>query len=322
MYHFIKISMLILIQFCWYLTGCQYTNSGAGGPKDPNSAFEFYSRALNQYQDKKEREALANVNKAIRLNPFIAQFYHLKGDILAESGAFRDALSTFQKAIEIRAYNPEIYRRMGEVCSEMKEFDEAVQYHKKAMAQEPMHIEINLRIAENYYWKNAYALARNYAENYYKKAILDNKELDPEYFRVMGNLEYAEHRYKPAVKFYEKYVGSSPQPRQKEVKFLLSGYMEIGEPEKAYNLLLDRGAVLLSEGDIHFFRGWYYYNHENDKDARIQLTLALQAGTSEIETYLFLGKIYYSGGEISKALEMFSRYRELGGRSIIEQDIP
>jgi hypothetical protein len=44
----------------------------------------------------------------------------------------------------------------------------------------------------------------------------------------------------------------------------------------------------------------------------------LESQTEEKDIYLYLGKIYYEKEQVEKALEMYKKYRELGGRSIIE----
>jgi tetratricopeptide (TPR) repeat protein len=302
-----------------YSSGCYNLPETHTNKPDPNSAFKYYSKSLNQYLERDYDQALKNVNIAIKFNPFIAQFYHLKGDILKDISQYKEALSAYKKAISIRYYNPEIYEKMGIVSSDLKNYEQAIHYHKKALAQNAGKISLNLRIAENYYWMNYLQLALNFAENYRKKAILNDDKLDQEYERIMGNIKFASYEYESAKRFYENFFSENNEAHPQEAKALLHAYMELGEREHAYRFLLNKASGYLSAGDTHFFRGLYYYNSNNLKDARKQLELALESKTSEIDTYLYLGKIYYASEENSKALDMFRHYRKLGGDSIIEE---
>jgi tetratricopeptide (TPR) repeat protein len=301
------------------LTCCYTIPEPIDSSPDPNSAFEYYSRALNQYLDEDQQAALSNVNKAIEYNPFIAQFYNLKGDILRDLYRFSESLDAYEKSVAIRVYNPELYEKMGIVSYRLEEYDQAIQYHKKALAQDPARITLNLHIAENYYWMDYLQLALNFAESYKKRADLGKELPVTDYLRIMGNIKYAMHAYEQAQEYYERYFSQGDEVPVPEAKALLHAYMELGKREQAYTFLLERASVVMNSGDTHFFRGLYYFKGDNLKDARLQLELALQSNTSEIDAYLYLGKIYYALGENSRALAMFRQYREKGGRSIIDE---
>lgn len=310
---------LLILYTAILMTGCYTLPEEKVTEPDPNAAFNVYSEAQELYLEEQYDEALRRVDIAIKRNPFIAQFYHLKGDILFKKEHFGDALKSYREVVSIRSHNPEIFEKMGLASSRLGAYEEAIQYHKKALAQNPKRIEINLKIAQNYHWMNQYQLAYNFAENYNKKAVLSDKRRDPEYFRIMGNLAYDQHAYKEAKENYEFFFSEVTAAEAWEAKALLHTYMELSQIEKAYRFLTNRANAWLPEGDVHFFRGLYYYKIDNFKDARFQLELALKARSNEKDVYLYLGRLYYAAGETQKALEMYQEYRKQGGNAILEE---
>jgi len=311
----------IIIIALFLITACYQLPDHSKPEVDPNTAFNFYSKAQNEYLEGKYDEAMKNIETAIKLNPFIAQFYHLEGNILDRKGKYADALIAYRQTLKIRSNNPEIYEKMGSVASKLGNFNEAIQFHKKALAQSPEKIELNLNIAENYYWLKYFDLALNFSENYRKKADLGKRRKHPEYHRILANIRFAKNNYPEAKKLYETYFSMSGSMREFEARALLHSYNELGEADNVYDFLMKKASPVLSKGDIHFFRGLYYYQTKNTQDARTQMQMALKEKTTEVDVYLYLGRIYYAEGEIQKAMDLFKQYRTLGGKTIIG-DVP
>lgn len=98
-------------------------------------------------------EAIADYNKAIRLNPDYALAYNNRGLVYRKLGKYKKALKDYTKAIEIDPYYAEayakrgaVYQFTGQVEKALKEFNKAIEimpyfagmYYNRGVAYEQL----------------------------------------------------------------------------------------------------------------------------------------------------------------------------------------
>ncbi|MGD9898450.1 MAG: tetratricopeptide repeat protein [Calditrichaceae bacterium] len=282
-------------------------------PKTEDTGYQFYSMAYASYQAGEYDKALEQIDKAIRLNRYIAKFFHLKGDIFIAKKDPDKALTAYEQAVSMRSFSPEILEKMAQIYIEKGKFADAIQSKKKVLVNRPEKYDQYLDIAELYLKLNQSDFAMNSA-GLYKKEITEKKLiLSGRYFQIMGRIYYAKIDYENAIDFYSKAVqaGYSVEPGDNK-KYMFS-YFGLKQYEKAYNYLLRLKPENLPEADIHLFRGLYYYNIQNYKDAQTQLELALQKKTEINKVYLYLAKTYLKIGKTADSEAMIDAYKKISG---------
>ncbi len=298
----VAILLLILAVSC---TSSKQSSFSAGNGQ---SAYQHYSRSLNYYSDERFMAALSEIDLAIRLNPSISTFYQLRGQILARMKKTEEALQAYAKVLEFRSYNPVVLEQMAYLQAEQGRYLEAAHTLKKVLTQAPEKNILWLKVAEYYIKLDKLDFAANAAQKYRIYFGVEGTP-DPEYYRLLGLIAYYRGNYKQAVENINK-CRKSMQLSEGDYIILLKSLFKTGQNDKAYNILISDGAKILKEGDVYFYRCWYYFSLEKYKDARKQFELAIQEGSEEVLTYLYLGKCYLKLGRADKARKMFEIFRE------------
>ena len=98
---------------------------------NPRAAF-YNNRGILFIRQRKWDLALADLNKAININPEFDDSYNNRGVIYKERGKFNLALADFNKSIQINPKNLEAYIGRGVIYSEQKRLDLALADYNKA----------------------------------------------------------------------------------------------------------------------------------------------------------------------------------------------
>jgi tetratricopeptide (TPR) repeat protein len=101
---------------------------------NPNIA-EVYSNRGVALKDLKEFDAaLASYDKAIALRPNYAEAYNNRGNVFKILKQFDSALANYDKAIALKPDYPEAYNNRGNTLKDLRQFDEALASFDKAIA--------------------------------------------------------------------------------------------------------------------------------------------------------------------------------------------
>jgi tetratricopeptide (TPR) repeat protein len=118
---------------------------------NPQYADAYNNRGLTYKALREYQKAIADYNKAIVLNPKLALAYTNRGMIYHALKDYPKAIADFNKAIEINANHIYAYNSRGNIYAELKE-------HPKAIADYTKAIEINPEYANAYFNRgNTYA---------------------------------------------------------------------------------------------------------------------------------------------------------------------
>jgi tetratricopeptide (TPR) repeat protein len=139
---------------------------------NPDYAEAYNSRGLTYRALKDYQKAIADYDKAIALNPKLALAYTNRGIIYHALKEYPKAIADFDKAIEINANHTYAYNSRGNTYAELKE-------HAKAIADYTKAIEINSEYANAYYNRgNTYAELKDFP-----RAVMDYRKAADLYLR-------------------------------------------------------------------------------------------------------------------------------------------
>lgn len=160
------------------LTGCLFKTD-----KETISTKGIRYKAI-EYSKKGEFDsALAEINKAIELNPNCGDSYRIRGVIYSNRGEAEKSMADFNKAIELNPEDYKSYHNRGFYYYKKGELDKAIAEYTKAL-------ELNPRSFRDYYDRGvAYS-----DKGYYARAILNYTEaieLNPDFDSAYANRAYA-----------------------------------------------------------------------------------------------------------------------------------
>lgn len=271
-------------------------NPGSREQQDTDNGFTFYSRSAEQFQAKNYHDALAYINEAIKINDRIAVYHELKGDIYYRLDSLNQALKAYASAKSKRSYYPEIYLRTGDIYYKKNDYNSAIRDYRKAIAQSPDEPDLLLKLILCYIQQYEYDVAANLLQEYNTDVTKLNKPVQPEYYVLLGKIQFEKANYQDVVKSIDK-TRQIRKLTRNECLFYLRALIEVNKLEEAYSLATKEYKDILVESDVHYIRGLYYYSQQNFQDAEIQLEQSIQKKTKIHEAYILLADIYSQKGQ-------------------------
>lgn len=104
---------------------------------DPEESFYFYLHAFGQYQLSNSFLATDNLNRAIQLNPWSAEYYGLLSFVLLGDKKFNEALEKANEGLAVEAENLTCLNARSMALNKLKKTDEAFATMQDALAQDP-----------------------------------------------------------------------------------------------------------------------------------------------------------------------------------------
>ena len=147
---------------------------------NPDDA-EFHYNLGNAFlQQGHVDEAIARYQKALEINPNYAEAHNNLGDAFRQQGRMEEAIARYQKALEIKPDYAEVHNNLGVVFARQGRNEEATAQYQKALAIKPDYAEAHYNLG------NAFLKQGHVAEaiSSYQKALA----IKPDYVEVQNNL--------------------------------------------------------------------------------------------------------------------------------------
>jgi protein O-GlcNAc transferase len=104
---------------------------------DQKSDVSFYNFGVISKRLNKPQQALENFDKALNLNPDVAETWNSRGTIFNDLRRYDSAVADFDKAISLNALSAEAYANKGKSLTLLRRYDEAVAAYDKALSIKP-----------------------------------------------------------------------------------------------------------------------------------------------------------------------------------------
>ena len=144
------------LYFVFGLIALCFLGSGCGRKPDAKKAYE---KGIHQMQERKFKEAIASLNKAISSNPRYSPAYIARGIAHKIEGEDEKAIADFNQAIELNPNQPEAYTNRGNVYADQNRFDLALKDHNRALKIKPDYANAYNNRASTYLRLNDYKKA-------------------------------------------------------------------------------------------------------------------------------------------------------------------
>ncbi|MBD2622192.1 tetratricopeptide repeat protein [Microcystis flos-aquae FACHB-1344] len=267
-------------------------------------AFLYVIRGGYYSLQKKYELALADLNKAMKLNPNYALAYSGRGELYYYQKKYELALADFNKAIELDSKLAEAYSNRGLLYSYQQKYELALADWNKA-------IDINPNLAEAYTNRGGlYSDQQKYelALADFNKAIKVNSNYDKAYLG-RGFLYYYQQKYELALADFNKAIEINPNF---DKAYLLRGFLyhyqqkyelALADYNKAIELNKDAFNAMTNIVSITNI-GLIKYEQGAINEADEQFKKALSINNQSAEIQLALAVVFYQQGEKDKALKL------------------
>ncbi|MFN2126538.1 MAG: tetratricopeptide repeat protein, partial [Anaerolineales bacterium] len=183
-------SIFLLLLSGFVIKGCNPYSLPENRFSKGETAFTVYQESLEQFRAGNFTEAQALITRAIKMNPGVAYFHELDGDIFRAQGNFERALKSYDRATALRSNYPEVYSSQAEIYIALNQHEEAMKSYKKILANDPMQLGAYLNIAEQYMELNEYVVALNSLADYRRLKLAYNETEEPLYYKIRAHIFY------------------------------------------------------------------------------------------------------------------------------------
>ncbi len=201
-------------------------------PKTRNrQAMYYYNKGVRLYRKAKMKEALVELDQAIKLDPNCGEFYFRRGDCLLELDKLNDAYADFTKAIQLEPRHYPAYKRRARLNYERGKLDDALKDYTSAEKFSPNLIEraeiIKLK-AKMHSSMRKYDLA---IVDMTQSLALDRT---PHGLMLRGNQYFSIKQYKKAIDDYTEAISmKSPKLQERLFTMRADAYEKMGRLDLA-----------------------------------------------------------------------------------------
>ena len=274
---------------------------------NPNYALAYFGRGELYYYQKKYELALADFNQAIELDSKLAMAYSNRGVLYQDQKKYELALADFNKAIELDSKLAMAYNNRGGIYYNQQKYELALADFNKA-------IELDSKLAEAYVNRGVlYQDQKKYdlALSEYNKAIDINPNL-AEAYTNRGGLYYDQQKYELALADFNKAIKVNSNY---DKAYLGRGFLYHYQQKYELALADFNKAIEINPNfdKAYLLRGFLYHNQQKyelalaDYNKAIELNKDAFNAMTNIVSITNIGLIKYEQGAINEADEQFKK---------------
>ncbi|MGN6418942.1 MAG: tetratricopeptide repeat protein [Pseudobacter sp.] len=240
--------------------------------RSPQTAFDYYARAMINTRMNRSGEAISDYTKAIALKPNFVRAYAKRAAIYYDTKQTQLAIFDYTQCTNLAPnYTPGFYFR-GTIYHDQGRYDNAIDDYTKAIQIDPTYSDAYLNRGI------CYGVLRRYND-----AIYDYNEVEKQnpgnwqIYNRKGHIYYQQEYWKTAVEEYTKAIQKNPKAAISYV-YRANAYSKLSDAEKclmdfltAQNLEPKNSEVYLNRGNV-FYAAGMYDDALNDYKKVVELT--------------------------------------------------
>jgi tetratricopeptide (TPR) repeat protein len=261
---------------------------------------DYLNRGFSYYTKDNLDKAIANFNKAIELNPQIAEAYLYRGLTYTKRNELDKAIEDYNKAIEISPKNEEAYYVRGLAYAGKRDAERALSDYSKAIALNPKYVQAYLNRSIIYLSKGDFEKVFSDID----KVMGVNAGVPAAYY-IRGMAHANENDAQKAIADYDEAIRLNP------------GYAEVYASRAmvyAYKDKIERSKIDQNSPAAYINIGIDKLNQADYNQAVSDCSKAIELAPKYAEAYATRAKIYILGNDYDKAWADIHKVEELGSK--------
>lgn len=127
----------LIIEDVEYVEKLNRCLAAIGETKRLNVTDACYKRGMVGFKQKNYRGAIVDFDRAIALNPELAEAYYYRGFAWGKLEEYKLAIDDFDRALEIKPLWAEAYNNRGNIYYKLKEYEKAIADYQRSLSIEP-----------------------------------------------------------------------------------------------------------------------------------------------------------------------------------------
>ena len=232
------------------LTAVTLTTGGCLGPwYDRQKAVDCYVQAVSLSGEDFDDQAIAQLEKAVRLDGEFWLAHSLLGDLYSQQGAYGQAVKAYGRACELDPWSFDDHYKLGGAWRHLQEYPQAIDALRRACQLRPDHAMAHFDLGRCFYQTGDYEQAQRYCQQ--------AAELDPKNDAILaglGDVYSRQGKGYEAIRAYKQALELNPNDDRVMMQLgLVYVNMDRLEPgrvmlEKAVTAAPNKGENLLNLG--------------------------------------------------------------------------
>jgi arylsulfatase A-like enzyme/predicted Zn-dependent protease len=245
-----------------------------GNPKEKILVFNELSRAREMGLDGKVDEAVPIIQSIIASDPDITDAYFALGNIYFQAQRYKDA----------------------------------IQYFEQALGRKPDDSFAAINIALAYEAMGKFEEAEKFLLGYLEKGFSD-----PQFYFMLGNLNYVQKNYDRAIPYFERCLASNAESGG-SYSLLGAIYIIKDDLPRAEECLRKAFEINPRLNNLHYFMAELAEKMGRAAEAQAEYLKELEVSPKHFKTLYNLTRIYRQTGDVDKELEYLNKCREADPR--------
>lgn len=213
------------------------------------------------------QKAIALFDKALAINPNVAQVHNNRGNALKELNRFEEALASFDQAISLQSSYADAYLNRGNTLKALKRLDEALMSYDQALLLKP-----------------------GYGEAFYNRGLAQ---------QALGRFDEALADYEHAIRLMPEFVNG-----HMSLGFVLQALGRMPEAVDAYARAI---SVRPEHAVAYYNHGLALQSLGRCSEAVASYKKATELQPTYAEAYFNLGQLFYEQDKLQDALSFYSQ---------------
>jgi tetratricopeptide (TPR) repeat protein len=255
---------------------------------------------------------IAEITEQLHNQPDQPKGLYLLAEAYLKSGKVEEARSTIAQLDKVSANDGRVLTGVGVLLARYHLYDDAIQHFQAAVQADPNADEIKFDLADAYFRKRLYPQALDAAQQ-----VSEQGRKDDAYLALLGDIYAHLNDAAHAEEIYRDAISRNPDNDQ---DYLALALLQLREHNiaGAKQTLLQGQARVPGSGKILWGLGLASALAGNTAEAGQQFERAVEMLPEWPGSYSTLGVFYFETGQIDKAKEVLSRFKNSSGSGALD----
>ena len=271
---------------------------------DPSNAAAYYELAGIYYVQKKDKDALAFIEKAVQINDTNEWYQQMYAEILLANNKFKEATNVYEKLAKTHTDNIEYYFDWAMACLYAGKYSDAIDVYNIIEQKEGVSEEISIQK------EKIYLNIKNFSKAVDELIKLKNEfPSEIKYYNFLAELYIIGNKTDEAFEVYQEILKINPD--NANVHLSLSDYYRIkGEKEKSFDelKLAFSNHNLDIDTKIKILLSYYTLTENSDvlkEQAYLLINLMIESNYDDAKTYSIYGDFLYRDKKYKEAKDQY-----------------
>jgi putative PEP-CTERM system TPR-repeat lipoprotein len=290
------------------------SRNASSGPLPYEHLFDYLDNRSNLNAGARQKLDLDELNEEVKRHPDQPENLYLLAEAYLNSGDIENAKATIAHLDELSSGDYRSLAGTGVLLARYRLYDDAIAHFRQALRSSPDSDDVKFDLANAYFHKHLYSESLEIAQ----QVSADGKK-DEAYQALLGDLYAHMGSMVPAAQIFENSIHRNPDSDQAYLSLALLDLRE-GNIDDAEKTLVKGQARVPDSAKIYWGLGLTSALQGDSTRAEGQLERAVDLLPEWPAGYSTLGVLYFETGQIDKAREVLSRFKNSAAHTSLDID--